>query len=313
MCSFSRSFVTALAILTAMLLAGTVSAQNTNYDQRTYYADAYSEVQADYPYNATVYQSDGNQIGQDFSKIYSSTTNFGTDTAPGVQLAYSYARSGSLGFFIHGQTAPLPAVHDPIRLEEFDTTSMYAIAYTNDVLQIPENASGPVDIQFNLKIDGTARYSYNPLASNFGYLPGNFGFHGGYGGELVVKDIETGQTWKTDLDVIESGDGFQTLSSPQPFTVEANPGDLLSVFTQGSAAASAAIRDNYFESDFSHTAHTYADVLTPGVTLTSLSGHDYSSPAPVPEASSMISLGVLLSLGLGGLIISVRRRKASAP
>ena len=35
-------------------------------------------------------------------------------------------------------------------------------------------------------------------------------------------------------------------------------------------------------------------------------------PAAVPEASPTVSLGVLLALGLGGLIVSAKRRKASA-
>lgn len=35
-----------------------------------------------------------------------------------------------------------------------------------------------------------------------------------------------------------------------------------------------------------------------------------AGPAAVPEASSVISLGVLLTLGLGGLLVSARRRKA---
>ena len=35
-------------------------------------------------------------------------------------------------------------------------------------------------------------------------------------------------------------------------------------------------------------------------------------PAAVPEASSLVSLGVLLALGLGGLVISAKRRKSAA-
>jgi hypothetical protein len=35
-------------------------------------------------------------------------------------------------------------------------------------------------------------------------------------------------------------------------------------------------------------------------------------PAAVPEASSVVSLGVLLALGLGGLVVSTRRRKSAA-
>jgi hypothetical protein len=43
--------------------------------------------------------------------------------------------------------------------------------------------------------------------------------------------------------------------------------------------------------------------------------HDFSVtvlPAAVPEASSVVSLGVLLAMGLGGLVVSARRRKCSA-
>ena len=35
----------------------------------------------------------------------------------------------------------------------------------------------------------------------------------------------------------------------------------------------------------------------------------FNSPAAVPEASSVVSLGVLLTLGFGGLLLSARRRK----
>ncbi len=35
--------------------------------------------------------------------------------------------------------------------------------------------------------------------------------------------------------------------------------------------------------------------------------------APVPEASTTISLGLLLALGLGGLVIAARRKKAARP
>lgn len=43
------------------------------------------------------------------------------------------------------------------------------------------------------------------------------------------------------------------------------------------------------------------DFLTVGVTS-----------APVPEASTTVSLGLLLALGFGGLLVASRRRKAAA-
>jgi len=34
------------------------------------------------------------------------------------------------------------------------------------------------------------------------------------------------------------------------------------------------------------------------------------TPAPMPEASTTVSLGLLLALGMGGLVVAGRRRKA---
>jgi len=36
------------------------------------------------------------------------------------------------------------------------------------------------------------------------------------------------------------------------------------------------------------------------------------SSAPVPEASTTVSFGLLLALGLGGLVIAARRKKTGA-
>ena len=54
------------------------------------------------------------------------------------------------------------------------------------------------------------------------------------------------------------------------------------------------------------TSNVSADIGFPGIKAT------VTSAAPVPEASTTISLGLLLTLGLGGLIVSARR-KASLP
>jgi hypothetical protein len=55
--------------------------------------------------------------------------------------------------------------------------------------------------------------------------------------------------------------------------------------------------------DFSRTAYYYADALTPGVFLTSDSGHDYSRPAveavPAPGSLALAGTGVLVLLGRG--------------
>lgn len=51
------------------------------------------------------------------------------------------------------------------------------------------------------------------------------------------------------------------------------------------------------------------------ITLSSLKTPTFTAivtPAPVPEASSVVSLGLLLTLGLGGVVVAARKRKATA-
>ena len=53
-----------------------------------------------------------------------------------------------------------------------------------------------------------------------------------------------------------------------------------------------------------------ADVETGSYSI-ALTGASYAS-APVPEASMTVSFGLLLALGIGGLVIAAKRKKASA-
>ncbi len=57
------------------------------------------------------------------------------------------------------------------------------------------------------------------------------------------------------------------------------------------------------QADYSHTAHQYIDVVTPGGSITSDSGHNYASNA-TPEPASFAALG------LGALLLIRRRRTA---
>ena len=69
------------------------------------------------------------------------------------------------------------------------------------------------------------------------------------------------------------------------------------------------------------TMYTYIDVLTPGVSLLTSSGHDYSSPVSggggngtgngntVPEPASLYLLGI----GVAGLGITRRRKQSVNP
>ena len=62
--------------------------------------------------------------------------------------------------------------------------------------------------------------------------------------------------------------------------------------------------------DASNTANFNIDALTPGVTIATASGLGYSTPAAVPEASTAVSMSLLLMLGLGGLLAARRQKTA---
>lgn len=75
--------------------------------------------------------------------------------------------------------------------------------------------------------------------------------------------------------------------------------------------------------DFSYTHYQFTEAVTGAGSLLTFSGRQPpgafylddinvtdAGPAAVPEASSVVSLGVLLTLGFGGLVWSARRRKS---
>ena len=74
---------------------------------------------------------------------------------------------------------------------------------------------------------------------------------------------------------------------------------------------------------FSYTQYTFTATATGTSTALTLGGRtpgglfdldDVSvndiGPAPVPEASTTVSLGLLLALGMGGVMVAARRKKA---
>ncbi len=75
--------------------------------------------------------------------------------------------------------------------------------------------------------------------------------------------------------------------------------------------------------DFSYTHFQFTEAATETASSLTFTGRQppgafylddvsVTAAAPVPEASSVVSLGVLLTLGLGGLALSARRRKAAS-
>jgi secreted PhoX family phosphatase len=136
-------------------------------------------------------------------------------------------------------------------------------------------------------------------------LPGFLGFDNN--GDLFVAN----QVGNSITKFASTGQG--TFGPGTTFVSGLNFPDGLAFDTNGDLFAAS-----FGDGTLMEFASTGAGTFTPGKIVESgLSGpiglaFGPSVPPAVPEASSVVSLGVLLALGLGGLAVSARRRKPAA-
>jgi hypothetical protein len=106
----------------------------------------------------------------------------------------------------------------------------------------------------------------------------------------------------------------QSFSSSQDILLQ--PG--IYTFLWSLEARAAAVADLFSvtpsqTADASNTGHLFFDVLTPGASLTFLSGHDYSSSLAEPLATPLPAALPLFATGLGALgLLGWRRKKKAA-
>lgn len=91
---------------------------------------------------------------------------------------------------------------------------------------------------------------------------------------------------------------------------------LTSLITNGTApTVGSQVFDGYYRNASSETNGNFVSGLRSlGLTNQSLGLRVFGNVAPpaVPEASTTVSLGLLLALGMGGLVVASKRKKASA-
>jgi len=192
--------------------------------------------------------------------------------------------------------------------------------YDDFLLATTSSGTGAVSIQFSLEVDGRLSASQPPLQDPYGYLGGasvnaSLSVQPAYSTPGMQCTPACAVNYASSQD--EAGDGVYTASSSgspvQSFTVTVPSGTLLSLTGQiyvndsgdGYGISAFSTASNYLD-----TMHSFADVLTPGATLVSSSGHDYASPAatvPEPEGWAMLVTG-LCAIGF-----MARRRRQEFP
>jgi hypothetical protein len=215
----------------------------------------------------------------------------------GAGLSGSGDASGILGVLhadaVANISVPLP--YNGTNASEFDGLNVLATAGFGDtgVLNSSSLAAGqPVNLKVTIKADG----AFAGGGGTVDLVLFRNGVH-----VITPQEFSLGPT-VTSLDIT---DNLGTV----------RVGDHFSFYFQ--IQAGAGVRDDFpsyvpftTAADMSNTGELFLDVLTPGVTFDSVSGHDYSTdaaiPTDVPEPGSMgLMLAALVGVG------SLRRRKAA--
>lgn len=170
--------------------------------------------------------------------------------------------------------------------------------------------TGNGDIQFLFDPEGPAPAQAYLTAGSLAYSndwqinPLGITFVGDAGINLFTQTVTLGNTTAQNgfsVPVTQWGTNF-SLSFNYTDPPGTDPTDF-SLTLQKTGQADASLFDIQFDPSGKATLLSSAG----GVTITPQTGTPGLS-APVPEASTTVSLGVLLALGLGGLVVSARRK-----
>jgi hypothetical protein len=195
-------------------------------------------------------------------------------------------------------------------LANYGTLSSFAYATSTNVNPLAQGAVAGGEAMFSdlLRVRSDSLSFGTPVVLRFSQLVIG-SFHAGTDGLALASvdsglSLNTGQFTTYSAGAGVTGSGYsESVTDSGPLFVNMTVGTAFRL--DGLLRTNAIVgTTNAVWSDYSNTAHYYADPVTPGVYLTSDSGHDYSSPGaspavPEPASLSLAGLGLLSLFGYG--------------
>jgi hypothetical protein len=243
---------------------------------------------------------------QDLPAIYTPaamlipTTVSSTITSPdGLSTGNITGSAGTLKAYAFNQFSAV--------VPEALASQSYNFVRGSDQLMItsPTLATGTsVDILFTMRVDGTL-LPRSAFGNGGGSAEIDAAFYGSDGQDNNGVNLQYGTIYQPLFDPDPNTVQIHKLLTGRMTTVVGRQINLLYVL-QATSTLNGRAPIQSSEVDFSHTSQFFVDAQTPGVVLTSFSGHNYASPAAIPTPALLPGLIVL------GAALRRRRQKVCA-
>lgn len=240
--------------------------------------------------------------GRRFSFSQGALAGASASAGAGALHAYAQARASSdpMAYVYvneQGETRQVDNVY--LARSEAQATSHWHDTIT---VNMPIGYVPNVVLNFHLKLSGSTAVSGAGEAAVNAWL---FVDHPRYPGLDIAMQLTGGDLVSGMAQTERSAGGFQW----GVFDIDASLGASASAWAGRQTAGGNYVAWSEATANAANTAGFWIEVMTPGVTLSSASGHDYTS-LPIPEPSSALLLGCGAALVFGA--VQRRRRRNGA-